>query len=255
VVALLRHMADLCPAGRDAQVHLLSVNYAEDLYLACACAQGIAPALAEFERRYLTKVASFLPARDATPTLVTELTQVLRERLFVAEAGTAPRITGYSGKGSLLSWVRTTAVRTAINLGRGRQALPLDEMSDREIYPAARGADPELEYLKGRYREDFKGAFHAALQTLAPELRNVMRLHYVEGVGLDRISAMFQVHRTTANRWVIDAREKLQRETRNILRRRLGLSPEEFESLAGLVRSQIELSLARELGGEEPSGP
>ena len=53
------------------------------------------------------------------------------------------------------------------------------------------------------------------------------------------------MHRATAARWIVSAREALVDETKRQLRGRLGVSGAELDSLLGLVRSQIHVSLNR----------
>jgi RNA polymerase sigma-70 factor, ECF subfamily len=255
------HLSSLWAAAAppaEAQEFLLSVSYAEDLYLACACAHGDATALGALEQRYLSHVPSFLPARETTPARVAEVLQELRQRLLVAAPGGRPRIAAYTGRGSLMGWLRTTAVRIAVDLNRQDRGRAGHEEQERVLDALAAGPDPEVEFIKGRYRDEFKEALHDALQSLPPDQRLVMRLHYVDGVGLEQIGQMFRVHRSTVNRWVIGAREQIQKETRRLLRKRLKLSAEEYDSLAGLVRSRIEISLERGLrdagGGRTGAG-
>jgi RNA polymerase sigma-70 factor (ECF subfamily) len=65
------------------------------------------------------------------------------------------------------------------------------------------------------------------------------------GLGIDRIGALLNVHRATAARWIRAASDAVRGETRRLLHERLGLKASELDSLAGLVRSQIHLSLGR----------
>src|SRR4051794_26918913 len=50
----------------------------EDLYLACACALGDAPAIDAFERSILAQVGSFVGRIDASAQFVDEVRQSLR---------------------------------------------------------------------------------------------------------------------------------------------------------------------------------
>ncbi|HEU4533913.1 MAG TPA: sigma factor-like helix-turn-helix DNA-binding protein [Polyangiaceae bacterium] len=226
----------------------------EDLYLACACALGDPAAVAAFERHFLSRVSLFLSRMRPEPSLVDEVKQALRVRLLVAPAGSPPKIAEYSGRGSLQSWLQVAAVRAAIDLRRQRGG-PEAEGAEREgaAEAVAGGRDPELDYLKGRYRAEFEGAFGASLQALPSEQRNVLRLHLVDGLSVDQIGGLFRVHRSTAARWVASAREAVLKETRGLLRARLGVSASEIESLARLIESQFDLSVARLLG-DAPEG-
>ena len=62
---------------------------------------------------------------------------------------------------------------------------------------------------------------------------------------------MQKVSRATVARWLAAAREALHDETRRELLGHLRVSPSELDSIAALVRSQVELSLAGLVAGRE----
>lgn len=74
----------------------------------------------------------------------------------------------------------------------------------------------------------------------------------VEGIEVEAIATMYGVHRTTVTRWIGACRDRLLVETRRFLRDDFGLAIAEIDSLAGLVRSQLHLSLAQLLGERWP---
>jgi RNA polymerase sigma-70 factor (ECF subfamily) len=100
-----------------------------------------------------------------------------------------------------------------------------------------------MAFLKGHYRPAFEKAFSEAFRELTVQERNVLRLHFLDGLNIDRIGTLFQVHRSTAARWLASARERLMEETRKKAQVALGISPVELDSLLGLVRSQLGVSL------------
>lgn len=254
-LVFVAHLARHAPGG-DLERWLRSLCI-EDLYLACACAQGLPGALQVFEERYLAMLSGVLGSRDANAALVEDACQNVREKLLVAVAGAPPRIAAYSGRGSLQGFVRTAAVRGVIDLQRQKSGAPLDGDEDAALEALSAGQEPELEYIRGRYRQDFKQAFQDALAKLPLEQRSALRLHYLNGLNIDRLGVMLQVHRSTVNRWLVDARAKILTEMRRLLRERLSLSPGDFDSLAALVRSSLDLSISRVLkegDGEQGQG-
>jgi RNA polymerase sigma-70 factor, ECF subfamily len=218
--------------------------HAGDLWLAFGCASGDAAALAAFDREVLSQTGMLLGRVQPKPELVDEVRQALRHKLLLAAPGSRPRIAEYAGRGPLQAWVRVTAVRTALDLLR---AQGVRSGADVEPDDLARDTSdsPELEYVKERYRPQFKAAFQDALRSLDAEQRNVLRLHVVEGLNIDEIGALFKVHRSTVARWIAAARNQVLAEARDRLRAELGLSAGEFDSLAGVVRSQLDLSVAK----------
>ena len=220
---------------------------AADLSLASGCARGEAAALREFEATVLSRVPQFLARLDASAALCDDVKQALRAELLVAAGGKAPGIAGYAGRGDLAAWVRVVAIRTALRLKKAERRAPPDEGD-----PLLGKGDPELDYLKLRYRGACEEAFRGALATLSSRERLYLRLHYVEGLSLDRIASLYRVHRATIARRLAAHRDKLHDQTRARLREVLQLRDSEFESLLGLVRSQLAVSLRGALAAESP---
>jgi RNA polymerase sigma-70 factor, ECF subfamily len=240
---------DLDEAGFGAHVERcladggdVSALHAGDLWLAYGCSIGDDRAVAAFDREVLSQVGLLLGRMQPTPMLVDEVRQALREKLLVAQPGARPRIADYAGRGPLQAWVRVAAVRTALDLLRAGGARTGGDVEPDDL--ATDATSPELDYLRERYAPQFKAAFQEALRALDSEQRNVLRLHVVEGLNIDEIGALFKVHRSTVARWIAGARQEVLAGARQRLRAELGLSAGEFDSLAGVVRSQLDLSVA-----------
>jgi RNA polymerase sigma-70 factor (ECF subfamily) len=215
--------------------------YVEDLYLACACVDGDARALALFDERHLASVARHLARLDRSPAFADEVRQLLRERLFVGHDGEPPRLASYSGRGPLGTWVKVAAVRVALNLRRSDRDVAIGSGDEPMI-----AGTPELLLLRHRFRADFGGAFTAALGRLAVEQRQLLRLHFLDGVSLGGIAALHHVDKSTISRRLQAAREQLFADTRDALHARLGLGERDLGSLMRLLRSQFgDVSVAR----------
>jgi RNA polymerase sigma-70 factor, ECF subfamily len=231
----------------------LSALHTSDLYLACACEHGDPAAIARFEQRFLSQVPSFLARTERSPQVIEDVRQLVATRLLVTTPDARPKIAEYSGRGPLLNWLRVVTVRIAVSAGRKRQEV-VGRVRDAGENNVEVGRDPEVEYLKGRYRALFEAALKATLAALPVDQRNVLRLHFVEGLNIDEIGAVHGVHRATAARWIAAAREAILEGTRKRLRDELELTASEFESIVRLVSSQLEVSLRGALGTGEPSG-
>jgi RNA polymerase sigma-70 factor (ECF subfamily) len=215
----------------------------QDLYLACACVTGDAAALAAFDRRVLSEVDLHIRRIDGAADLVDEVRQTLRERLLVARGGQPPRIAAYSGRGPIGAWVRVAAVRAAIDVMRRRGSEPkLD--GNAAARAEAPDVDPEAALLRARYQGEYESALRAALATLTPRDRSLLRMYFVDGMTVERIGVVYRVHRATVSRWIFAARTQLLDETYRLLGERLRLSASEFASLAALVQSRLDLSLS-----------
>ncbi len=132
-------------------------------------------------------------------------------------------------------------------MGRNKdEQLPSDEERgglDRIVLPS----DIELEYFKTRYQSEFKRAVEDALGILDTKQLSILRFHYIDGLSIDRLGALLQVHRATAARWIRAAADAVRIEVRRLLYERLGLSAGAIDSLAGLVQSQLHVSFSRVL--------
>jgi RNA polymerase sigma-70 factor (ECF subfamily) len=257
-----RRIAALVEAGRSAfpEVRLAPEDFArhlgacardlsaelraDELWLACACARGDAAALAIFSGRYLARLPEALARIDSAPAFVDEVLQLVRERLLVPRGGEPARIAEYRGHGSLEGWVRVTATRIALRLRRRLRpdapgSQPLESAPDRVQL------SPELEYLRERYRPEFAAALRASLAALPVRPRTVLRMHYLDGLSIDRLGEHFRVHRATAARWITAARQQLLQATRERLKERLRVDDPELDSLVRAVASQLDVSLAQ----------
>jgi RNA polymerase sigma-70 factor (ECF subfamily) len=213
--------------------------HAADLWLAAACARGMPGSANAFEGRYMPQLDGVLSRAGAE--LRDELRQRLREKLLVSPAGKAPRIAEYGGRGPLTGWLKVVASRIALDFLRARE--PASPDGDELLSLPASGADPELAHLRDRYRQEFKVAMHEAAAALGTRPRNVLRLHYIDGLTMDEIAALHRVHRLTVVRWVTEAREALASTTRRVLLQRFGIGRKELDSILGLMQSQFDLSI------------
>jgi RNA polymerase sigma-70 factor (ECF subfamily) len=223
----------------------------EDLYLACACLAGQPSAYALLDARVLAEVGRYVAQIDPSPAFADEVRQRLRERLLV---GQPPKIGEYTGRGPIGGWVRVAAIRTALNLRREKTRADRrdEEAGDSEMLPPVR--DPELEYLRARYAHEVKEVFATVLEALTADQRNVLRMHYLDGLTLDEIGVAYGVHRATAARWIQQAREAILDLTRKRLNERLRVSPSELESVLALVQTGLVSSLRRLLDRREEAG-
>ena len=225
-----------------------------DLYLACACAKGMTTAINAFDRDYMREVDIALARMRIGPPRLSDVKQLVRQRLFVGggTAGTPTsvgKIAEYGGRGDLRRWVRSVAVRTCLNdLRKGKREVLVDDDHLIAQHAVAQD-DPEVEYMKRTYASEFKQAFSDALKQLGAREQTLLRYHHVDGLNIDEIGAIYRVHRVTAFRWLEKAKELLVRQTLDTLRGRLKLPASELDSVLRMIRSQIHLSIVRQLGG------
>ena len=231
-----RQMATHVAADGD-PIGTLSRIHGADLYLACASALALPSAVRHLDSSFLSRVPEFVGKLDTTGAFASEVAQALREKLLMPRPGGPPRIADYSGRAKLTSWLKVVALREALNLRRGQR--PSEEPPEDIVG----GPDPERDYLKLRYRGAYDEAFRAALSALDTGERLLLKLHYVDGLNIDQIGSMYQLHRSTVARRLASYRRKLLDFTRARLREQLNVTDSEFRSLLSLVRSQMTISL------------
>jgi RNA polymerase sigma-70 factor (ECF subfamily) len=236
---LARHLPADSPAEAVEQLHLA------DLYLACACAEGLPLAHAAFEARVLPEVHVAVSRLKLPPSSMDEVRQLVRQKMLVPGPDTPARLAAYPGTGPLSGWVRAAALWIALDLQRQRSHQDVSMEDSTLSLLVDPGDDPELVYLKTTYRAEFNTAFTQALANLSPRERNTLRLKYLDGLSIDQLGALYGVHRATAARWVVAAQQALLEETRRLLTERLRLTGSQLDSVLRLISSQLDVSLSR----------
>jgi len=226
----------------------------EDLYLACACAGGDERAVEVFVRGVLPHVEPAVLAAGACGADLEEVKGRVLDALFVTVEGRPRGIAGYAGRGRLRSWVRSIAVRTAMRYLGGELRRDGGGAAPSDILDALGAAevDPELELLRVRFGGAFREAFSAALAGLSPRERNLLRQHYLDELTVDELGALYRVHRATAARWVAAAREVVFDATRARLIDALGVAGADLDSIMRLLKSDLDVSIARWLAATRP---
>lgn len=229
-------------AGGDAAVATnIEKLHAADLYLAVACADGIAAALVCFEQEHMAHVGDFVARIDSSNPFADEVRQRLRTRLLVRSEDGPPRILTYSGAGPIGGWLRVCAVREAREMA-GRRG------NERELDTAAGTVDPELAWLKEKYGDVVSVAFKKALDGLTADERTMLRMHYLDGLTLEQVASLFRVSRATGARALAKARSSIVDAVRRELKAAVGVETSSADSLLEFVRSRIEIDLAKHLG-------
>jgi RNA polymerase sigma-70 factor, ECF subfamily len=252
----VHHVARHLPDGDTPRAHLDALH-AADLYLACACGERLRGSVEAFHAAHGAALDAALRGLGLPPAQRDELCQALFEKLFVGRPGAPPKIVDYAGRGPLGAWVRVAAIRAARNALRQARHDRLG-LAAPDAPPPSGAPDPELAFLKHHYRDEVQRALKAALADLALDERNVLRLAFLDGLGIDHIASAYGVHRATAARWLARGREALLSRTHALLGRRLRATPAEIEGIVALVRSQLDLtleSLFRSTVAREPAAP
>jgi RNA polymerase sigma-70 factor len=236
------YLGEHLPADEDVRESLLRVH-ADDLYLACGLVRGDRHAQEAFERTLPERVARFVCHLDSSAPFLDEVTQTMRIKLLAPLDGDSrtPKIANYSGRNSLESWLCTVAIRTALDLRRGRKDEPIDELGD----VLAATDDPELELLRAKHEELCREALREAHDSLTLKQRRLLRLYYRERFTYEQLGALYHVNATTARTWTIEARAAVIDAVRSGLKRRLRVDNRELENLLQLMQSRLDISLGQ----------
>jgi RNA polymerase sigma-70 factor (ECF subfamily) len=213
-----------------------------ELVLVSALSQGSKQASLVFETRYLEPLGGRLARLRLSETELDEVKQRTREKLLVRREGERFRLEDYAGEGRLAGLIQVTATREALSLFRKTRR---ETRLDAAVLGAAFDFDPGIEMLEGRARDAFRSAFARAVARLEPRQRNLLRMHLLGGVTLEKLAELHAVHRATVVRWLAAAREQVARDTEREVGEALALQGTELESVMNAIRSRIDLSVER----------
>jgi RNA polymerase sigma-70 factor (ECF subfamily) len=216
-----------------------------ETYLAAACVADDSAAVRALEEEYISRVPGAIRRVDTSAAFAADISQQVRIRLLVKSDEIPPRIARYTGDVPLSAWIRVIALRLAFNAKRGTK-------SNRDDEGARAGEamdDPEIDYLRGQYRDTFVRSFSEALSSLSKDDRTILRLHYVDSVNIDGIGRIFQVHRATVARWLVRIRAELLERAKGLLAGHLGAELDEADSVIGVLAGEVDFTLSRVLRG------
>jgi len=236
--------AHLGRCGAPIEIASPASIHAEDLFLAAAALFGDGAAVSKLRATHRPVLAGYLRHIDVSAAFLDEVEQRLWAAALVGAPGAGPKLASYSGQGALAGWIGIAAQRIALMIRRHEAA------EERATDGAAAEAqilavDPELAFIKGKLRHQFQGALQRGLAALDDRERMIYRLHLVDGLTVEAIGKVYGVSHSTVSRWLAKARESVIREAQRVLRDEMRLSPAEFESVAALVVSQLDLSVSR----------
>ena len=219
-----------------------------DVVVAIACCRGDAAAIAHVKQVIDREVDMTARKTGASPEQIADVKSELARILLVDEPQRSAALREFAGRAELKSYVCVIAMRELVRtVQRGRREQPVEE--DRLFAMLSRGDDAEVDVLRARYGESVTTGLRSALARLGDRDRALLRYQLVDGWNVDRVGALYGVHRATAARWIAGARETLGTLLRDEVSRTLAIPVAEVDSIVRLVQSRIDVSLARLIGG------
>lgn len=212
-----------------------------DEYLRVACLARAAGAVETLESHFIVPLRATLERRCGDAQLVDEALQTLRQKLLLGES---PRLQTYQSTGHLRAWLQVVGVRVCQDLARQRGARWARESALRDDWPVnSPGVDVAAE------REELDALFVEALRQVIRGLpareRYALRMHVLAGWNVSQIGEALAIHRASAARWIVAAKEKINDNVRALLAERLDLDHSELERVLNLFSTKLDIRLSR----------
>jgi RNA polymerase sigma-70 factor (ECF subfamily) len=217
----------------------------DELALARACALGREAAWRRFLAQYREPMTRIAMEMTGSAGLGEELAGSLYSELYGVTEREGRRqspLMRYSGRGSLLGWLRAVLAQRRVNLYRRTNR----ETALEAIEPAAPEAEqPELERL-----EDLRAALKTALAAVSAEERFLLSAYYLDMHTLHEMGRVLRVHEATVSRKLKRAAECVRKELLRALVAR-GLSRRAAEEAMGTDPRDVDVNLRKLLQNPE----
>jgi RNA polymerase sigma-70 factor (ECF subfamily) len=189
-----------CPSGHAAEIEdLLRSLQIEDLALAQACAAGSEPAWEVFLTRFRAKLYECAYGITRDEARGGELADALYADLYgttMREGRRVSKLASYSGRGSLMGWLRMVLAQEFVNRYRAQSRLvSLEQQEEAGTQFAA--IEREAAGISDRR---VNAAVDAALGELNPDDRFVLASYFLDGRKLNEIGRVLRVHESSVSR-------------------------------------------------------
>jgi RNA polymerase sigma-70 factor (ECF subfamily) len=217
----------------------------EELAITRGCALGRESAWRRFLAQYQEKLTRAAVEMTRSVALGEELASALYSELFGLTEHEGKRwspLLGYSGRGSLMGWLRAILAQRRVDQYRkiGR------ETALNEIEPPA----PVSEQIELRRLQDLRVALKMTLSGASAEERFLLSAYYLDQHTLEEISGVLQVHVATVSRKLKRATDSLRKQLLRTLVAQ-GLSRRAAEEALGSDPRDIEINLRKLLQNSE----
>lgn len=236
----LAHLASLVPQEGE-PIGYLSNARIEDLYLACACAQGNPRAHQIFESTYFPILAAVGRAFRATPAQTEELRAEVRVTCFLPGAKGPSKLASYNGSGPIDGWLRTVgryALINIINRDAARREVPIE---DREFELAGHSPASEVRrHLDGARATEI---VESVLADLSEAQRDLLWEYYFKGRTMQDLAAELGITYPNVSRRL----GKITKALRLSLAEHApaGMTPDEFLDHLRQLYSRIDARISR----------
>jgi len=246
--AMLAASATRRPQGAASEAYLRGLHV-RDLALAQACARGCDPAWERFIESYRGPLKQAAIAITKSSSIGEELADSLYAELFGVKDREGERrspLSSYSGRGSLMGWLRATlAQRYVDRFRRTHREAPLEEV---DLPAATQDSAPTEDATRLR----LESTIQATLRSLGPEDRFLLASYFLDGRTLFEIARLLRVHEATVSRKLKRLTESVRKQLLRELQRR-GFKRAAAEEALGVDPRDLNVNLRKIL--QTGSGP
>ena len=219
----------------------------EELAIARGCALGREAAWQRFFAQYREPLRRIAIEMTGAVSPGEELADSLYSELFGLSERDGKRcspLSRYSGRGSLIGWLRAILAQRRVDLyRRTKRETALDD----DMEPAApAAASVNVEQLKF-----LQPSLELAIATLSAEERFLLSAYYLDARTLDELSHVLRVHEATVSRKLKRAARHVRKELLKTLTAR-GLSRRGAEEMLGTDPRDLDINLRKLL--QNPDG-
>ncbi len=212
----------------------------EDLALAHGCALGLDKAWERFVDRYREPLTRAAVAIAGSATEGHELAGSLYGDLFGLREREGVRrspLSSYSGRGSLMGWLRTTLAQRHVDRHRKtHREIPLEDEANEPAAKETDAANPHTATLSA--------ATARTLAALGAEDRYLLASYFLDGRTLLQIARLLRVHEATISRRIKRLAEDLRKQVMRELQAG-GLSRRAAEEAMGTDPRDVEIDLKK----------
>lgn len=212
----------------------------EELALARGCALGRETAWTRFLAQYREPLTRIAIEMTGAVSRGEELADSLYSELFglvEREGKRCSPLLRYSGRGSLIGWLRAVLAQRRVDLyRRTRRETALED----DFQPAA----PAAESVERERLEHVRPSLERAVSTLCAEERFLLSAYYLDTRTLQELSRVLRVHEATVSRKLKRATEHVRKELLKALTAR-GLNRRAAEETLGIDPRDVDINLRK----------
>jgi RNA polymerase sigma-70 factor (ECF subfamily) len=236
----LAEASDAARATRQQQAAFFRGLCVNDLALARACARGHERAWEHFLAIYRQPLTRAAIAITGSETLGRDLADQLYAELYGLNERDGERrcpLASYRGRGSLMSWLRTTlAQRHVDHYRRTRREEPLEEFDAPALDPPALTPVRELSLLERAIEQAVSGS--------EAEERYLLAAYYLDEKTLLEIARVLGVHEATVSRKLHRAEKEIRKQILKHLQHN-GMNRRAAEEAMGADPRDLEVNLKK----------